>query len=82
MQEDVLEDKTVRLYFLATDARRHVRFGRQWCGCGLGLIGVVYPNLCRDLVLGVVHTLWKTHDHQALPGDVLRAVPAGLRPRD
>ena len=48
----------------------------------MGPASVVYPDLRGDLVLGVLHTLWKTHDHQAVPGDVLRAVPAGVRPRD
>ena len=48
----------------------------------MGPASVVYPNLRGHLVLGVLHPVRATHDHQAVPGDVLRAVPAGLRPRD
>ena len=48
----------------------------------MGPASVVYPNLRGDLVLGVVYSLWEAHDHQAVPGDVLRAMPAGVRPRD
>ena len=48
----------------------------------MGPASVVYPDLRGDLVLGVLHSVRAAHDHQAFSGDVLRAVPAGVRPRD
>ena len=82
VQEDVLEDQTLRLHLLATHARRDFWIGHIGRRRGLGFISVVYSGLCRDMVLGVLHPVRAAHDHQAVPIHMFRAVPAGVRPRD
>ena len=82
VQEDVLQNQKICLHLLAIDARGHVRARIVGRRRGLGFISVVYSGLRRDLVLSVLHPVRAAHDHQAVPGDMFRAMPAGLRPRD